>query len=92
MSTATMLSCTHHENPKLNMTAELASNIKSERTDTATFGTGCFWCTEAIFQELDGVSEVTSGYSGGHKENPTYKEVCTGETGHTECVQVFLQS
>ena len=84
-----MLSCTHQENPKLSMTSELASNITSERTDTATFGTGCFWCTEAIFQELDGESEVTSGYSGGHKENPTYKEVCTGETGHTECVQVF---
>jgi peptide-methionine (S)-S-oxide reductase len=58
------------------------------KTDTATFGTGCFWCTEAIFKELEGVFSVTSGYSGGIVANPTYKEVCTGETGHAECVQI----
>lgn len=57
-------------------------------TDTATFGTGCFWCTEAIFKELDGVLSVTSGYSGGTVPNPTYKAVCTGETGHAECVEI----
>lgn len=62
-----------------------------ERTDTATFGTGCFWCTEAIFRELKGVLRVTSGYSGGTKPNPTYKEVCSGETGHAECVQVVYE-
>ncbi len=44
--------------------------------DTATFGTGCFWCTEAIFQQVKGVNKVTSGYSGGHVENPSYEEVC----------------
>ncbi len=60
----------------------------SGKTDTATFGTGCFWCTEAIFKELEGVVSVTSGYSGGTVANPTYKEVCTGETGHAECVQI----
>ena len=54
----------------------------SEKIDTATFGTGCFWCTEALFEQLNGVVKVTSGYSGGHVENPTYKQVCTGETGH----------
>src|SRR5687767_15211918 len=63
-------------------------NSSAEKIDTATFGTGCFWCTEAIFEHLDGVLKVTSGYSGGHIKNPTYKEVCTGETGHAECVQI----
>jgi len=57
-------------------------------TDTATFGTGCFWCTEAIFQQLDGVKSVTSGYSGGQVANPTYKQICTGTTGHAECLKV----
>jgi peptide-methionine (S)-S-oxide reductase len=61
---------------------------KMDKVDTATFGTGCFWCTEAIFEQLDGVVKVTSGYMGGTVKNPTYKEVCTGETGHAECVQV----
>lgn len=58
------------------------------KSDTATFGTGCFWCTEAIFDQLDGVLKVTSGYSGGHVNNPTYEQVCAKETGHAEVVQV----
>lgn len=58
------------------------------KTDTATFGTGCFWCTEAIFQQLEGVLKATSGYSGGNVANPTYEEVSTGTTGHAECIQV----
>jgi peptide-methionine (S)-S-oxide reductase len=58
------------------------------KTDTATFGTGCFWCTEAIFQELKGVLKATAGYSGGHVASPSYEEVCTGATGHAECLQV----
>lgn len=62
-----------------------------DKVDTATFGTGCFWCTEAIFEQLQGVLKVTSGYSGGDVKNPTYKAVCTGETGHTECVQVVYE-
>jgi peptide-methionine (S)-S-oxide reductase len=56
--------------------------------DTATFGTGCFWCTEAIFQQLDGVIKVTSGYSGGHVINPTYEQVCSKTTGHAECLNI----
>src|SRR5258708_644198 len=56
---------------------------------TATFGPGCFWCTEALFQQLKGVQSVTSGYSGGYVKNPTYQQVCTGETGHAEVVQVL---
>ncbi len=58
------------------------------RTETAVLGNGCFWCTEAIFQLLDGVISVKSGYSGGHTENPDYKSVCTGETGHAECLEI----
>ena len=73
------------------MTSSLLNAQVGDKTDTATFGTGCFWCTEAIFEELNGVLSVTSGYSGGTVPNPTYKEVCTGETGHTECVQVVYE-
>ncbi len=61
---------------------------KGTKTETATFGTGCFWCTEAIFQELKGVLKVTSGYSGGQTANPSYEEVCSGSTGHAECLQI----
>jgi peptide-methionine (S)-S-oxide reductase len=63
-------------------------NTSIDKTDTATFGTGCFWCTEAIFEQLKGVLNVTSGYAGGNTENPTYDEIGTGETGHAECVQI----
>jgi len=54
----------------------------------ATFGGGCFWCTEVIFQQLEGVNQVLPGYMGGHQDNPTYKEVCTGETGHAEVIHI----
>jgi len=53
-----------------------------------TFGNGCFWCTEAVFQALKGVISVTSGYMGGQSKNPTYKEVCNGTTGHAEVIQL----
>lgn len=55
---------------------------------TATFGAGCFWCIEAVFQELNGVHSVVPGYSGGKTENPTYQEVCSGNTGHAEVAQI----
>lgn len=54
----------------------------------ATFGAGCFWCTEAVFQQLKGVESVVSGYSGGEVKNPTYRQVCTGTTGHAEVIQI----
>ena len=57
-------------------------------TETATVGGGCFWCVEAAFKEIDGVREVTSGYAGGDVEDPTYRQVCSGTTGHAEVVQV----
>jgi peptide-methionine (S)-S-oxide reductase len=71
------------------ITNNMSTNTESSgKTDTATFANGCFWCTEAIFEELDGVISATSGYSGGNVPDPTYKEVCTGETGHAECLQI----
>jgi peptide-methionine (S)-S-oxide reductase len=57
-------------------------------TELATFGSGCFWCTEAVFRQMRGVQKVVSGYSGGHVPNPTYEQVCGGRTGHAEVVQV----
>jgi len=58
------------------------------QTETATLGGGCFWCTEAIYRTLKGVESVESGYSGGHVKNPSYQDVCTGETGHAEVIQI----
>ncbi len=67
------------------------SNIETpsaQNLETATFGQGCFWCTEAIFQRLEGVKSVQSGYSGGAIKNPSYREICNGNTGHAEVVQI----
>ena len=66
------------------------NNPSQENTELAlaTFGNGCFWCTEAIFQRLKGVTKVVSGYAGGKVKNPSYKEVCTGLTGHAEVIQL----
>ena len=64
------------------------NNNLNKNMELATFGSGCFWCTEAIFQNLKGVQKVESGYSGGKVDNPTYKQVCSGTTGHAEVVQV----
>jgi peptide-methionine (S)-S-oxide reductase len=60
----------------------------TNKTELATFGAGCFWCVEAVFQRLDGVVSVESGYSGGDVDNPTYKQVCSGTTGHAEVCQI----
>ncbi|HKZ38542.1 MAG TPA: peptide-methionine (S)-S-oxide reductase MsrA [Chryseolinea sp.] len=65
------------------------TNTKNdESAELATFGSGCFWCTEAIFQNLEGVEKAESGYMGGKVKSPTYKEVCSGLTGHAEVIQV----
>ncbi len=63
-------------------------NDNQSQSALATFGNGCFWCTEAIFEQLDGVSKVESGYAGGHVKNPAYREVCEGRTGHAEVIQI----
>lgn len=65
------------------------SHFKAVKLDTATFATGCFWCTEAKFQQLRGVKKVISGFTGGHVANPTYEQVCTGETGHAEACNII---
>ncbi len=62
--------------------------MDAKKMEKATLGAGCFWCVEAVFDQLKGVISVESGYAGGTKENPTYKEVCTGETGHAEVAQI----
>jgi peptide-methionine (S)-S-oxide reductase len=67
-------------------------NDKNPNYQTATFGSGCFWCTEAIFERVNGVLSVISGYSGGKVDDPTYKEVCEGTTGHAECTQITFDS
>ena len=61
---------------------------KDKKMEIATFGAGCFWCVEAVFLELKGVKSVKSGYMGGHTLNPTYKQICTGQTGHAEVIQI----
>lgn len=63
-------------------------NDKNPNLEVATFGSGCFWCTEAIFERVKGVVSVVSGYSGGTVKNPNYDEVCTGKTGHAEATQI----
>ena len=70
-------------------TADQSSGKSGEpKLEKATFGSGCFWCTEAVFEELAGVESAVSGYSGGHILNPSYEQVCTGLTGHAEVIQV----
>ncbi len=64
------------------------STMATKNLQSATFGGGCFWCVEAVFTELKGVEKVTSGYSGGAVSNPSYREVCDGESGHAEVVQI----
>lgn len=88
----TLLSCAQKAPTSVNVTKENNMEPKNQNplpaVETATFANGCFWCTEAIFEELEGVISATSGYTGGTVENPTYKQVCTGETGHAECLQI----
>lgn len=85
-----LLSCVQKGNAEQSTAISRANDSISfsAKKEIATFGTGCFWCSEAIFQQLKGVSKVTSGYSGGTVANPTYEQVCTKNTGHAEVVQV----
>jgi len=66
--------------------------METKNLETATLAAGCFWCVEAVFDDLRGVESVESGYSGGHKENPTYQEVCSETTGHAEVIQLKFDS
>lgn len=77
------------QRPAADASKTMATEKKEQSgLQVATFGNGCFWCTEAIFQQLNGVEKVVSGYSGGKVKNPTYKEVCSGLTGHAEVIQI----
>lgn len=81
-----IISCTQLESsPRKGVNLKSMTN---QKTDTAILGAGCFWCVEAVFQQLDGVLKVTSGYSGGHVANPTYEQVCSKKTGHVEVCQI----
>ena len=68
----------------------MTDNDNTQANEVATLGGGCFWCVEAVFQELEGVGFVESGYAGGEKPNPTYREVCAGNSGHAEVAQVHF--
>jgi peptide-methionine (S)-S-oxide reductase len=81
-------SCTESDKKNKHMCVE--KNISG--IDTATFGAGCFWCTEAVFRELKGVIKVIPGYAGGHVNNPSYEDVCTGTTGHAEVCQIIFDA
>lgn len=85
----TAIAC-NSQNKVSNKTSMTQTNNQSTLAgmEKATFGAGCFWCVEAVFQRLKGVSKVESGYTGGHTKNPTYREICTGTTGHAEVAQV----
>lgn len=86
-----LLGCTYGPPTKL-MTAEVsATQTAGQKLDTATFAGGCFWCIEAQMQQLEGVDTVISGYTGGHTKNPSYEEVCTGQTGHAEAVNIIFE-
>ena len=80
-------SCGQKSEPAKTVTIN-TKQINMEGLQLATFGSGCFWCTEAVFQQVDGVEKVESGYAGGQVKNPTYKEVCSGLTGHAEVIQL----
>ncbi|WP_212005783.1 peptide-methionine (S)-S-oxide reductase MsrA [Chitinophaga sp. HK235] len=83
--TLALFACAQNKTDKVPGDMEVSKNTHVEK---ATFGGGCFWCTEAQFQYLDGVIKVESGYAGGHVANPTYEQVCEGNTGHAEVIQV----
>lgn len=85
-TTTVLLACLQPKTVKSGVEDQI---IKKSNMDTATFGNGCFWCTEAVFQQLEGVEKVESGYSGGHVENPSYDEVCSKTTGHAEVLRIL---
>lgn len=82
-------SCTAKEKPVVKEEFKEPVKVKVKQgMEVATFAGGCFWCTEAVFLEIKGVEKVVSGYIGGKTVNPTYKDICTGETGHAEAIQI----
>lgn len=82
----------HHSKPISTKMDKMQQYAADKHLSIATFGAGCFWCVETQLMQLQGVDTVISGYSGGQVENPTYKDVCTGTTGHAEVCQVYFDS
>ena len=78
----------HGEEAAMVTNADASTAATTGTVEVATFSAGCFWCSEAVFQQLEGVKSVRPGYTGGHTRNPTYKQVCSGKTGHAESVQI----
>lgn len=81
------IACTAQEKE---LTSLMLTEEEKASLDTATFGAGCFWCVEAVFENLDGVTAVESGYMGGATVNPTYQQISTGETGHAEVTRIYF--
>jgi len=86
---AALLATSCSQKQTTNNTTNSFSMDTSDSLEIATFGAGCFWCIEACFSQLNGVNQVLSGYMGGATENPTYKDICTGKTGHAEVAQIM---
>lgn len=84
--------CGQQSTKQTNMVKEKLPADSLKKYQVAYFGSGCFWCVEAIYESVKGVQEVESGYSGGSVKNPTYEEVCTGKTGHAETVKIYYDS
>ena len=82
----TMITVESKEVPDIN------TNSFKEAQEVAILGGGCFWCTEAVFEKIGGVIDVVSGYAGGKSKNPTYKEICTGKSGHAEVIRITFNS
>lgn len=85
----TFTACTQTQNEQTNSSAQQVKNIDYSGLSEATFAGGCFWCTEAVFEQLKGVKDVVSGYSGGEEKNPTYKAVSAGKTSHAESIAIY---
>ena len=85
----TCLGCIANKEDSDKNTKITVSDSKEAITETAIIGGGCFWCTEAVFEKVDGVKEAISGYAGGKVPNPTYKQICTGLTGHAEVIKII---
>jgi peptide-methionine (S)-S-oxide reductase len=84
----TLIGCNQSSSQNQNVKKDNMNQVNNSELETATFGSGCFWCSEAIFERVKGVTSVASGYAGGKIENPSYEEVCTGKTEHAEVIQI----
>jgi peptide-methionine (S)-S-oxide reductase len=84
------LACQSKEKKSMTETDAVKETLEQKNLETATFAGGCFWCTEAVFLEIEGVKSVLPGYIGGKSANPTYQEICTGTTGHAEAIEIIF--